>query len=185
MELLWYLDRASALVAYPALYMAVLTGIFYNTRTFGLLHEAARRVHIEVSVFATLVMLLHGLLGLVDSWVVVTGQVPAPNYSMAYFVGGVVVGVGALFVLLVAVLGFVDPRRFDRPWGPREVHAFAYAGFGFATIHTVAIGTDVGPMLRTLLLVSLGFLVYVLVLRGLVTAGLLDLTGTLEDAAES
>lgn len=185
MELVWYLDRATALIAYPALYVAVLSGIFYNTRVFGLLHEAARRVHIEASVFATVMMLLHWVIGVVDTWFVVSGQVPAPDYPMTYFVGGVVVGGSGLFVLLVAILGFVDPRRFERPWSPRVVHAFAYVGFAFATIHMVAIGTDIGPLVRTLLIASLGFLVYVLALRGFAVAGGLDLTGDREEVVES
>jgi len=78
----------------------------------------------------------------VDAWFVVTGQVPAPAYSMPYFLGGVTVGVGALLMLVVAVLGFTDAKRFQRPWGPRVVHSFTYAGFAFGTIHAAAIGTD-------------------------------------------
>lgn len=77
-ELVWLLDRGSALVAYPALYLAVLTGILYNTESFGVLHRAARRVHIELSVFAMLVTLLHAGLGALDSWFILTGQAPEP-----------------------------------------------------------------------------------------------------------
>ena len=90
-ELVWLLDRGAALVAYPTLYLAVLTGIFYNTEPFGVLHEAAQRVHIELSVFAMVVTLLHALLGILDTWFVVTGESPLPAYSRSYFVGGVVV----------------------------------------------------------------------------------------------
>lgn len=167
-ELVWFLDRGAALVAYPALYLAVLTGIFYNTESFGVLHGAARRVHIEISVFAMIVTLLHGALGALDAWYVITGQVPAPAYSMRYFMGGVVVGIGALVVLVVAVLGFIDAKRFSRPWGPRVVHSFAYGGFAFGTIHAIAIGTDSISLLRPLVVPSLVFLVYVLGLRVLV-----------------
>ena len=169
--IVWYLDRGAALLTYPALYLAVLTGILYNTASFGTLHEAARRVHVELSVFAMLVTLLHAGLGVVDAWFVLTGQVPEPAYSMPYFVGGVAVGVGALALLVVAVLGFTDPKRFERPWGPRVVHSFAYAGFAFGTIHAAAIGTDVTGLIRPLLGPSLVFVVYVLLLRVLVLRG--------------
>jgi len=173
-QLVWLLDRGAALVAYPALYLAVLTGILYNTASFGVLHEAARRVHIELSVFATTVTLLHAGLGVLDAWFVVTGQVPAPAYSMPYFLGGVTVGAGAVLLLVVAVLGFTDASRFQRPWGPRVVHSFAYAGFAFGTVHAAAIGTDVTGLVRPLLGPSVAFLVYVLLLRLLVLRGTLS-----------
>ncbi|SFR66892.1 hypothetical protein SAMN04487947_3363 [Halogeometricum rufum] len=166
--IVWYLDRGAALVTYPTLYLAVLTGIIYNIESFGVLHEAARRVHIELSVFAMLVTLLHSGLGVIDAWFVVTGRVPAPACSMPYFLGGVAVGAGALLMLVVAVLGFTDAKRFQRPWGPRVVHSFAYAGFAFGTIHAAAIGTDLTGLVRPLLGPSVAFLVYVLLLRLLV-----------------
>lgn len=172
--IVWYLDRGAALVTFPSLYLAVLTGILYNTESFGVLHDAARRVHIEVSVFAMIVTLLHAGLGVLDAWFVVTGEVPAPAYSMPYFLGGLAVGAGALAMLVVAVLGFVDPKRFERPWGPRAVHSFAYAGFVFGTIHAAAIGTDLTGLVRPLLGPSVAFLVYVLLLRLLVLRGILS-----------
>ncbi|MFB6154866.1 MAG: hypothetical protein ABEJ22_03155 [Haloferacaceae archaeon] len=165
MEVVWFLDRAAALVAYPALYLAVITGVFYDTRSFGFLGDAARDVHVEVSAFATLMMLLHGVVGVLDTWLVLAGQVPAPAYSNRYLLAGAVVGAGGLLLLLVAVLGFVDARRFERPWGPRVVHAFAYGGFAFATVHAAAIGTDVVSFVRPGLLAGAAFLVYVLLLR--------------------
>jgi hypothetical protein len=177
--IVWYLDRGAALVTYPSLYLAVLTGILYNTESFGALHDAARRVHIELSVFAMIVTLLHAGLGLFDAWFVVTERVPEPAYSMPYFLGGIAVGGGALLLLVVAVLGFTDAKRFQRPWGPRVVHAFAYAGFAFGTIHAAAVGTDVTGVVRPLLGPSVAFLVYVLLLR------LLVLRGTLSNATTS
>ncbi|CCQ36126.1 uncharacterized protein Nmlp_1939 [Natronomonas moolapensis 8.8.11] len=167
-QLVWLLDRGAALITYPLLYLAVLTGIFYNTESFGVLHEAARRIHVELSVFAMIVTLLHAGLGVLDAWFVVIGAVPAPAYSMPYFFGGVAVGAGALLMLVVAVVAFIDPKRFQRPWGPRVVHSFAYAGFAFGTIHAAAIGTDLTGLVRPLLGPSVAFLVYVLLLRLLV-----------------
>jgi hypothetical protein len=163
--LVWYLDRAAALLAYPSLYLAVLSGILYDAEAFGVLHEGARRVHVELSVFAMLVTLLHAGLGVLDAWFVLAGQVPQPAYTRSYFLVGLAVGVGALLLLVVAVLGFTDARRFDRPWGPRVVHAFAYGGFVFGTVHAAAVGTDAVGLVRPLVVPSLGFLVYVLLLR--------------------
>lgn len=172
-QLVWLLDRAAALVALPALSLAVLTGIVYSADRFGRLHRAARRVHIEISVFATVVMMFHGALGLLDAWFVVDGSVPPPDYSTPFFLAGTAVGAGGLFVLLVAVLGFLDARRFERPWGPRVVHAFAYGGYAFAVVHAAAIGTDVGTVLRSAILATTAFLAYVVALRALADAGIL------------
>jgi len=164
-QLVWLLDRGAALLTYPLLYLAVLTGIFYNTESFGVIREAAQHIHIELSVFAMIVTLLHASLGVLDAWFVVTEQVPAPAYSIPYFLGGVAVGAGALLMLVVAVLGFTDAKRFQRPWGPRVIHSFAYAGFAFGTVHAAAIGTDLTGLVRPLLGPSVAFLVYVLLLR--------------------
>jgi len=170
-QLVWLLDRGAALVTYPLLYLAVLTGVLYNTESFGALHEAAQRIHIDLSVFAMIVTLLHAGLGVLDAWFVISGQVPAPAYSMPYFLGGTAVGAGALLMLVVAVLGFTDAKRFERPWGSRVIHSFAYAGFAFGTIHAAAIGTDLTGLVRPLLGPSVAFLVYVLLLRLLVLRG--------------
>ncbi|WP_265108276.1 hypothetical protein [Halosolutus halophilus] len=178
MDVIWYLDRAAALVAYPALYLAVLTGILYSARSFGPLHRIARRTHIEISVFAMLTTLLHGVLGVLDTWFIVSGSTPQPAYSTTYLLAGVVVGVGALQLLVVAVLGFLDARRFDRPWGPQVVHAFAYGGFGFATIHAAAVGTDVAGLIRPVFGPAIAFLVYVLLLRFLADSELLSTAAT-------
>lgn len=165
MELLWLLDRATGLVGYAVLYLAVLTGIFYEAREFGVLHVAARRVHIEVSVLAIIVIAVHALLGAVDTWLVVAGQAPPPAYSTGYLLAGVLVGAGSVLLVVVSVLGFLDARRFERPWTPRIIHAFAYGGFAFATIHAAAIGTDLAGFVRPALVATSTFLAYVLLLR--------------------
>ncbi|WP_249361548.1 hypothetical protein [Haloterrigena sp. H1] len=110
-----------------------------------------------------------------DTWFIVTGSAPQPAYSTTYLLAGVVVGVGALQVLVVAVLGL--SRRTagsKRPWGPRVIHAFAYGGFVFATIHAVAIGTDVAGLIRPVFGPAIAFLGYVLLLRLLVASGRLS-----------
>lgn len=171
MELLWYLDRAAGLLAYAALYVAVLSGVFYNARAFGWVHDAARRIHVEVSVFALVLMFLHGLFGLADTWLVVAGATPRPAYGVSYLLVGVGVGIGALLVVLVAVLGFLDARRFERPWSPTVVHGFVYAGFAFATVHAAAVGTDIVGFVRPAVIGAGTFVVYALLLRTLARNG--------------
>lgn len=169
----WYLDRATGLLTYPTLTLAVLTGVFYNTRAFGTLHAAASRVHIEIATLGMLFTLAHGAFGVLDTYYVVTGAAPAPSYSTTWLVAGGLVGAGALFLLVVAVLGFLDPRRFSRPWGPRVVHAFAYGGFAFGTLHAAAIGTDVAGLVKPAFGAALAFVLYALVWRALIEHGVI------------
>jgi len=80
-------------------------------------------------------------------------------------------------LLVVAVLGFTDPGRFSRPWGPRVVHTFAYGGFIFGTIHAAAIGTDIPGLIIPVLGSTAVFISYVLCLRVLVQRGMLPGVG--------
>mgnify|MGYP001058495966 CR=1 FL=1 len=173
MELVWVLDRATALVGYAALYLAVLTGVLYNARGFGAFVDAARRIHVEVSVFALLALSAHAGLGVLDAWLVLSGASPAPAYGSSYLLAGVAVGAGAFLLLVVGVLGFLDARRFERPWAPQVVHAFTYGAFAFGTVHAVAVGTDVVAVARPGLIAVTVFLVYVLALRTLSRLGVL------------
>ncbi|MFB6107347.1 MAG: hypothetical protein ABEJ82_00715 [Haloplanus sp.] len=178
MALLWYLDRASGLLAYATLYVAVLTGVFYTGEEFGALTRLARRYHVRLALLSTLLFLFHAVVGFADAGLVVTGRVPAPRYPTWYFVVGTAVGGEALLLLVVAVLGFLDARRFDRPWTPRVVHALAYGGYAFATVHLFAIGSDVDATARLLVLVSLAGLAYALLLRLLAEVGALRVGAT-------
>ncbi|MFD1587223.1 hypothetical protein ACFR9U_09525 [Halorientalis brevis] len=171
MDLVWLLDRATGLVAYPALYAATVTGILYGEPQFGTLAKLARRVHVEIAVFALVVTLAHGLLGVLDTWLVATGQAPEPQYGTTFLVAGAAVGVGALLLTIVAALGFLDATRFSAPWGPQVVHGFAYAGYAFATIHAAAIGTDVLGLIRPAIVPATAFVTYLFALRVLVSHG--------------
>lgn len=163
----WYLDRGAALVAYTALWLAALTGIVHNAKTFGALHQAARRMHVPVSVIAAATLLAHVALGSVDAWLVLSAQVPHPAYSDAYLLLGLFVGAAALLLIVTSILAFLDAKRFQRPWDPRTVHALAYGGFVFSTIHAAAVGTDALALAKPALLALTIFLVWVLVLRQL------------------
>lgn len=159
---LWYLDRASAVVLYPALWLTVLTGVFFGDRRFGVVHRLSVRIHIELAVFAVGVMALHAAVGTIDAWLVVDGIAPAPNYPFYLFVAGVGVGGVALVLVIVAVLGFLEPRRFEHP---RAIHALAYGGFAFATVHAVAVGSDANELLGQLIVASVGFVGIALVTK--------------------
>lgn len=143
MLLWWYADRASAVLSYVVLVASVFTGIAYNASSFGFVHRWSRKIHTPVSWIAVVLLLVHGVLGTIDTVFVATGSSPAPGYGTPFLIAGAALGGGALVLTIVATLAFVDPKRFERPWKPGLVHAFAYGGFAFATIHAAAVGTDI------------------------------------------
>lgn len=163
--ILWYLDRGSALVAYGALWLAAMTGVFHNARDMGALHRAARALHTPASVLASAAVLGHVALGTIDSALLLLGVVPHPSYSDAWFLGGVVIGIASLLLLVTAVLGFLDARSFPRPWDARTVHLFAYGGFAFASLHAIALGSDVAAWAVSAVVAASLFLVVALALR--------------------
>ena len=166
---LWYLDRSSGLVLVPALWVAVLTGVFVRTRVPCVFHDISIRYHLRVSVFSISVLIIHAAIGTLDAVLVVTGNVPAPNYPVWFFVVGTIVGAGAFATVLVAVSSFIAPSRFT---DPALVHALAYVGFGVGVLHAVALGTDMGAFARSLLWTSLAFVVVGLCLKLVVDFGL-------------
>ncbi|MFB6183316.1 MAG: hypothetical protein ABEI96_02070 [Haloarculaceae archaeon] len=149
---LWLLDRGTALVALPALWAAVFTGVFFRTRWPAVLHRFSDRWHTRISMFALLVAAMHAVVGTLDAVLLGAGLAPAPNYPGWLFLAGVIVGLLSLAATLVAVASFLAPWRFDNP---SLVHALAYVGFGFGVVHAVAIGTDVVGITERLVLVSL------------------------------
>lgn len=140
---LWYTDRITGAASYFLLVAAALTGIPYNHPPMGIVHRFARKIHTPLSTVAVIVLLGHSALGAYDAWLVETGDVPAPKYGLRFLAAGTALGLGATVLTIVATLAFADPKRFQRSWQPRTVHLFAYGGFAFATLHALAIGTDV------------------------------------------
>ncbi len=78
-------------MTYPALYLADLTILSPTIGFVARKYRLFRFPHVRDDRHV-----LHAGLGVLDAWFVVTGQVPAPAYSMPYFLGGVAVGAGAL-----------------------------------------------------------------------------------------
>lgn len=148
----WLLDRGTALVTLPALWLAVVTGVFVRTRHPAGLHRFSNRWHTRISVFALLVAGMHAATGTLDAVFLEAGVAPAPGYPNWLFLAGVGLGVLSLVATLVAVVSFLAPWRFD---DPSLVHALAYVGFAFAVVHAIAVGTDVVGLTEQLVMASL------------------------------
>ncbi|MFB6169880.1 MAG: hypothetical protein ABEJ06_01925 [Haloarculaceae archaeon] len=164
----WLLDRGTALVAFPALWVAVLTGVFVRTRRPATLHAFSNRWHTRLSVFALVVAGMHAVTGLADAVFLEAGLAPAPGYPDWLFLAGVGVGVLSLVAVVVAVVSFLAPWRFE---DPSLVHALAYLGFALGAVHAVAIGTDVVGLTERLVVASLVVVAAALVLKFAVGLG--------------
>ncbi|MFB6107833.1 MAG: hypothetical protein ABEJ82_03195 [Haloplanus sp.] len=164
----WLLDRGTALVSLPALWLAVLTGVFYRTNRPATLHRLSNRWHTRLSAFALVVAGMHAVTGTLDALLLEAGLAPAPQYPGWLFLAGVVVGLCSLVTLLVAVVSFLAPWRFENP---SLVHALAYVGFGFGVVHAVAVGTDVVGLTERLAVASLLVVAAALVVRLVVGVG--------------
>lgn len=162
---LWLADRSTGLVAFATLWFAALTGIAYNARSWGFLHKLARAAHVPASTLASVTLLMHVALGSFDAWLVLSRQVPHPKFSDAWLVIGVLIGLSAFLLIVTAVVGFLDAKRFKRPWDPRTVHLFAYGGFAFAMVHAFAVGTDMKLFVASGVVASVIFVVIALALR--------------------
>ena len=164
----WLLDRGTALVTLPALWLAVLSGVFVRTRRPAVVHRLSTRFHVEISVFGLLVAAMHAVVGTLDALMLGAGLAPAPSYPGWLFLAGVTVGFLSLGTILVAVVSFLAPWRFENP---SLVHALAYVGFAFGAVHAVAIGTDVVGLTERLVLFSLLVVASALVVKLAVGVG--------------
>lgn len=165
---LWLLDRGTALTSLPALWSAVLTGAFVRTGRPAFASAFSNRWHTRIAMFGLLVAGMHAVVGAVDAILLGAGLAPAPGYPTWFFIAGVLIGLLSLVAILVAVLSFLAPWRFDNP---SLVHWLAYVGFVLGVVHAVAIGTDVVGLTRTLVASSLVVIALALVVKFTVGVG--------------
>ncbi|MFB6166459.1 MAG: hypothetical protein ABEJ31_14970 [Haloarculaceae archaeon] len=164
----WLLDRGTALVALPALWIATLTGVFVRTRHPATMHALSRHYHTELATFGLIVAGMHGVTGTLDALLLGAGLAPPPQYPGWLFAAGVALGALSLGAILLAVASFLAPWRFENP---SLVHAGAYVGFGFGVVHAVAIGTDVVGLTEHLVALGVLTLAAALVVKFLVGLG--------------
>lgn len=139
----WYFARATGVVALVLLTAIIVLGVLGPLRVSGELWPrfAIRTLHRDLSLLALLVIAIHVVAIVMDSYVKVplsAGIVPfGSSYSPLW------TGLGALaFDLMIAlvVTSLLRNRLGFRTW--RLVHWSAYAAWPLAVAHGIAIGTD-------------------------------------------
>jgi len=141
----WRLTRAAGLVAFALLYLSVAVGLLQSLGVLrGITAPAATvDVHEHLSLWALYATAFHALILLWDPYVPFRPAALLLPFASDYEPAAVALGVIATYTMLAAtVSSYVRPRLRPAHW--RAVHLLSLAGFLFALIHGVAIGTDTG-----------------------------------------
>jgi predicted ferric reductase len=140
----WYLARASALVAYVLLWLAMALGLTITNKLARVWPggPTAFDLHQHTSLLGLAAGLFHGLMLLGDRYIGYTvPQVLVPFAAAGYRPLWVGMGQLALYGLAVVALSFYVRRRIgQRAW--RVLHFLSFAVFALALAHGLTSGTD-------------------------------------------
>lgn len=141
----WHLTRSAGLVAYVLLFASTALGLL---QSLGVLKGVAGApatldVHEHLSLWALYATLFHALILIWDRYVGFSlAEVLVPFVS-DYSSTPLGLGILALYLMLIAtVTTYVRARMSPQRW--RAIHLMSLAGFLFALVHGVVMGTDTG-----------------------------------------
>jgi sulfoxide reductase heme-binding subunit YedZ len=140
---LWYLSRSTGVVLFALLSLTAILGIVIHSRgrVPGLPSFAVTALHRNVSLIALVLLVLHVVTAVVDSFVSIGWLALVIPFTSHY--EPVWVGLGALSLDLVVAMiatSLVRDRIGRRTW--RAVHLTAYAAFPLAAIHSIGAASD-------------------------------------------
>ncbi|MFF3460668.1 ferric reductase-like transmembrane domain-containing protein [Streptomyces sp. NPDC002730] len=142
---LWYIDRATAIVALVLFSVVVLLGVWVRLRVRlpGLPRFGTVALHRSVSLLAAAFLGTHIATVVLDSHVSVGVLDVVVPFTAGYQPLWVGLGtVAADLLLAVLVTSLLRPRIGLRTW--RAVHWFGYACWPVAMAHSLGVGTDTG-----------------------------------------
>jgi predicted ferric reductase len=168
----WFVSRASAIVAFLALWMSTTWGITISSKGIGGLVSGpvSVTVHNITSWLALGFGMVHALSLLGDQVVSFTLSALAVPFASAYqpFLTGL--GTLSLYVSVIVTAAFYVKKRLGyKIW--RTIHGLSYLMFAGVTVHSVLLGTDSSlPVMRAMYVVA-GASVLFLTLFRVLTAG--------------
>jgi predicted ferric reductase len=142
---LWYVTRASGLVAMILLTLTMVLGITTTTRarTRNWPGFAQQELHRRISMIAVVFLGIHVLTSVLDTYVSIGWVAIVIPFTSGY--ARLWVGVGAISLdLMIAVFVSSLLRARMRPGTWRAVHWLAYLSWPVALAHTFGMGTDAG-----------------------------------------
>ena len=142
---LWYVTRASGLMAMILLTLTMVLGMTTTTRARARHWPgfAQQELHRRVSMIAVVFLAIHVLTSVLDTYVNISWAAVVIPFTSAY--GRLWVGVGAIALdLMIAVFVTSLLRARMRPGTWRAIHWLAYLSWPVALAHTFGMGTDAG-----------------------------------------
>lgn len=142
---LWYLDRATGVVALVLLTLAFVLGVLVRRRVRlpGLPRSGTLALHRSVTLLSVLLLLTHVGTAVLDSSVDI-GR-PAVAVPLVSGHDPLAVGLGALALDLLVLVVVTSLLRGRLPVGLwRAVHLTAYAMWPLALVHGLTAGSDLG-----------------------------------------
>jgi sulfoxide reductase heme-binding subunit YedZ len=142
---LWYLTRASGIVSLVLLTVTMLLGVATTNRVRARNWPgyAQQELHRRISIVALVMVGLHVLTSVLDSFVHISWAAVVVPFTSSY--GRAWVGVGTVALdLMVAVMVSSLLRLRLRPGTWRALHWLAYLCWPVALAHTFGMGTDSG-----------------------------------------
>lgn len=138
----WYVARASGIVAYLLLSSSVVLGILMSARVpLSWPRFAVEEVHRFVAILTACFLVLHGLALLADRVVPLGLAHAVVPFTSSY--RPVAVGLGVVAAELLAAVGLANALRAELPYRIwRAVHYVTFAVWGLATLHAILAGTD-------------------------------------------
>jgi sulfoxide reductase heme-binding subunit YedZ len=142
-QALWYLSRATGLVSFLVLSLAVMLGaiIKRNGKVPGLPRFAAVGLHRNATLFALVLLGVHIVTAVVDPYVTIGWAAAVIPFTSSY--EPLPLGLGALAIDLTIAVVVTSLLRFRiglRLW--RAVHWLAYAIWPLAAIHGITAAHD-------------------------------------------
>ncbi len=168
----WFVSRASAIVAFLALWMSTAWGITISSKGIGgvISGPVAFTVHNVTSWLALGFGVVHALSLLGDQVVSFTLGALAVPFASAYqpFLTGI--GTLSLYIGVIVTAAFYVKKRLGyKTW--RAIHGLSYFVFAAIVVHSALLGTDSSlPVMKAIYLVAGGSVLFLTLFRVL-TAG--------------
>ena len=167
----WYVSRATGIVAWALLALAVLWGLALSTRALGRRTPAPwlLDVHRFLGALAVIFAVVHFVTLSFDPWLtseygytITQAFIP---FASTWKPGAMAWGIVAFYLLLaVELTSLVRNRLPQSVW--RGVHLASYPLYAMATIHRRAAGSDAkNPLMRWSVLATVGLVVFFTVYR--------------------
>jgi predicted ferric reductase len=153
-QALWYLSRATGLVAFVLLSLVMVMGAFLSRRgkVPGLPRFAGVGLHRNASLFALVLLAIHIITAVADPYVTIQWTAVLLPFTSSY--EPFWLGLGALAIDLSVALVVTSLLRFTigiQTW--RKIHWLAYAAWPVAAIHGIGAAADLqsGVLLAVML----------------------------------